>query len=145
LEAQLKTSHDAALVELLGPDRFRQLQEFEQSIPAYNVIVRGLAGAAALEGVPLRPEQGEALLAAAVDASAGTASRGEIDLSALDWAALEARARYILTQDQFALFKNVEAPSGFQGRWKHELDGAVRRALAKERGGGSPTSPKHDD
>jgi hypothetical protein len=145
LQAELKAAHEAALADLLGPERFRQLQEFDQSVAAYNVIVRGLAGATALEGIPLTSEQGERLIAAAASASRGTTTRGEIDLAALDWAALEMQARQILTPAQFAIFRNVEAPSGFQGRWTHEFDAALRRAFAQEQAGTASPNPKRND
>jgi len=133
LQAKATAEHETALVALLGPEGFRQFQEFSSAIPVHNVVVRGLAGAAALEGVPLSPGQSESLLAATMAASRAADSRGEVDLRALDWDALDTEAQRILTPAQFDLFKNVEPPSGFQGHLKHKLDAAIQHAVDADR------------
>lgn len=135
LKAKVMSDRAAALAELFGPERFRQIQEFEASIGVFNVVVYGLAGVAALEGAPLTPEQGQRLLAATVAAGAPAVlgDTAGVDRKSIDWPALDAAAQTILTPAQFALFKNVEVPSGFQGRSRYELDAAIDRALAAER------------
>ena len=133
LQARSKEEHEAAQVALLGAEAFGQLQEHERTTPVRNVIVRGLAGVAALEGIPVTPEQGDRLFLAALAASGSDAkAKGEQIVAMINWSALDAQAQQILTPAQFALFKKVAPPSGFSSRWKFELDAAIRRAKAAD-------------
>ena len=109
------------------------MDQYIRTLPLHNILVRGLAGAAALEGIPLTAHQGVQLLQAAIGVSGRTdGAKGEQMVQAIDWAALDALARHILSPAQFALFTTVAPPSGFSSRWKYQVDAEVLRALQAE-------------
>lgn len=133
LRKKAEADYQAAQAELLGAENYRLLKEFEHTLPVRNVVLLGLAGAAALEGVPLTTEQGERLVQAAL----GTVARdGSVDpvglLKDIDWNALDERARGILSSEQFAIFRGVAVPAGFKSRWQLELEAAAQRAQEAE-------------
>lgn len=133
LREETKRLYESAQAEALGADDYRQLKDYERTLPLRNTVVLGLAGAAALEGVPLTPQQGEQLFhAAQASAALDRTATGDQLLNAVDWKVLDVQARRILSRAQFALFKSSAPPSGFQSRWKYELDTAVRRAHAAD-------------
>lgn len=133
LQQKAKEDYDAAQAALLGPDLYRQLLDYERTIPMRNIVVRGLAGAAAMEGVPLTAGQGDQLLQAAMSAARAEAGAKPYDLIAtVDWDAFDAQARQILTPEQFTLFSTLAPPSGFSSHWKYKLDAAVRRAQERD-------------
>lgn len=117
----------------LGAEGYAQWKEFERTLPVRNVVVLGLGGLTALEGVPLSGQQGEQLIQAAL-AAAGDAATGEPFrlLQAIDWNVLDAQAQRILSSEQFALYRTVATPSSFGSRWKFELEAAARRAQQEE-------------
>jgi hypothetical protein len=129
LKQQAKADHAAAKAELLGAEGYRRLQEYERTLPLRNVVVAGLAGAAAMEGVPLTAQQAERLVEAAVAATGDAATLGGTELAArIDWDALDARARQLLTPAQLMLFKTAAPPSGFPARWQFQIEAAIERA-----------------
>lgn len=137
LRKQADEEYLAAQRQLLGEDGYAQLKEFERTVVVRNVVVLGLAGAASLAGTPVTAQQGEQLWAAALEAAGGNRQLGgEALVRAIDWDALDARARVILTPEQFALFQNGSAPSGFSARWQYQLDNALVRARQEETAGG---------
>jgi hypothetical protein len=130
LQQQSKDASEAAQAEVLGPDGYRELQEYVRTVVARNVVVLGLAGAAALEGISLAAQQGHQLWQAAIETTGpgGATAQGGRLVDAIDWDTLDTRARQILTPAQYALFNTSSAPSGFQSRWKYQLDAMARRA-----------------
>jgi hypothetical protein len=130
LQAQGKADYEAAQQEVLGPDGWRQLQEYERTEVVRNVVVLGLAGGAALAGVPLTAQQGDQLWQAALNAANRDPKINGQDLVAtIDWDALDAQAQQILSPEQLALFTTTAYPSGFSPRGKYQLDAVIRRAL----------------
>jgi hypothetical protein len=139
LQEQANADYEAAQLEVLSADGYRQMQEFFRVEPLRNVLIRGLAGAAALEGVPLTEQQGEQLLQAALNAASQDANvTGEKLLTMVDWDALDVQARQILSPAQFTLFTTAAHLSGFQARWKYQTDAVIQRALQSE--AASPTN-----
>lgn len=138
LELQAGDKFRAAQVSLLGSDGFTQLREFDRTLPLRNIVVRGLAGAAALQGIPLTPQQGDQLFQAALNfvGPDSSAVKGDALARKVDWAAFETHAQSILSPQQFALFRSMAPPAGFKSRWEYELDAAVQRTL--EAGAKSP-------
>lgn len=141
LRQQSKDEYEAAQAELLGPENYQRLEEYNRTEVVRNVVVLGLAGSAALEGIPLSAQQGDQLWRAALAAAAPDASAkaGEQLVRAIDWEALDAQARQILTPAQFALFQSGAALSGFGSRWRYRLDVLASRAQQAEAAG--PESP----
>lgn len=129
LQAQSKAENEQATRALLGPETYEQLKEYERTLPVRNILVYGLAGTAAVEGVPLSAQQGEQLWQAALEAAGNDRkANGEALLNSMNWTALDARAQQILTPQQFALFKRSAPPAGFRSRQEYELNEIVRRA-----------------
>jgi hypothetical protein len=141
LQKQATVDYDTALAGLLGDDRYRKLQDYERTIPLRNVVVNGLAGAAALEGIPLTDQQGEQLMRAFIT-SGGADVRGKAqDLTGIDWAAVEEQARLILSPEQFALFQNTAPATSFSSRWRAQLNAAIRRAQEADAAAAAPKPP----
>jgi hypothetical protein len=145
LREQAKADFEASQAAVLGPDGYRRYQQFNDTIPIRNIVIRGAAAAAALEGVPFSAEQGEELVQAALRASeAGAHAGSDSRLLTLDWAALDAEARRILTPQQFEFFAKVATPAGFESRWKYQLDAAIRRARLEEAAAAPKSASKPD-
>jgi hypothetical protein len=143
MQQQAKTEYEAAQAALLGAEDYRRLQEYERTVPFRNVVVFGLAGAAALEGIPLSAQQGEQLFQAAVDAAGrDTKESGLQPVGAIDWDALDARARQILSPAQFALFQTVAPPSGFRSRWYYQLETVIGHAKQTDATAATTSAPK---
>lgn len=133
LQQQSKDEYEAAQAELLGAENYQRLQEYNRTEVVRNVVVLGLAGSAALEGIPLTAQQGEQLWQAALaTTSRGSQEKGEQLVRAIDWEALDAQARQILSPAQFALFQSGAALSGFGSRWRYRLDVLAARAQQAE-------------
>ena len=130
-----KRDYEAARAQVLGEQREREFRIYsETTAPLQNFFVRGLAGAAALEGIPLTVEQGDGLLKAALEAVPVDGSGASIGakLQRLDWALFEREARQILSPAQFKFFSEQTPPSGFQSRTSMELQAAIKRAQQAE-------------
>lgn len=147
LEKLMQTTREdfeAKRASLLGVEMDRQFQVYSRvTVPLENVLVRGLAGAAALEGVPLTAAQGDRLLEAAfVSMPTGAAGNVTTGLKAMDWPAFEERAREILSPAQFRIFSTQAPMSGFQSRTSYELESAIARGLqADAKSGSTPAGP----
>ncbi len=136
LREQAKQECDAAQLALLGPDKYHHMEEYVRTLPLRNVVL-GVAGPAALEGVPLTMEQSEGLVQAALGGIADARTLGGVQLAQqVDWAALDRAAQTFLTPEQFRLFKTVAPMSGFESRWTQQVNAEIRRAT-----GGEPSRP----
>lgn len=133
LKQKAEEDYYAAQAALLGPELYRSLLDYERTIPLRNILVRGLAGAAAVEGMPLTDRQGDQLLQAAMSTAQTEVNTKSYELiGTIDWDAFDAQARQILTPEQFTLFTTLAPPSGFSSRWKYKLETAVRRAQERD-------------
>jgi hypothetical protein len=130
LQAQNKAAYEKKQLELLGEENFRAWQEYQRRIPAYDIVVHGLAGAAALEGCPITPIQTEQLISATIAAARDRDNPDRyLSLRSVDWKTLEAAASDILTPEQFTLFTTRAPLSGFQSRAQFEIDALVASSL----------------
>jgi len=135
LQAQSKAANEQATRALFGSEAYEQLKEYERTLPVRNILVFGLAGAAAMDGVPLSAQQGDQLWHAALEASGNNPKAdGETMLNNMDWTALDARVQQILSPAQFELFKHSAPPAGFRSRQEYEFDQIVRRAREADAG-----------
>jgi hypothetical protein len=126
----------AGLVRVLGAEGYQKFMEFDRTIPLRNLVVRGFAGATALEGIPITPQQGEGLMQALIAAGGADVSGPRQDFAGIDWAAVDAQAREILTPAQFAFFTSVAPATSFSTRWAAQLKGAIRQAKQSEAAAG---------
>lgn len=129
LEKRVRAEYNATARDILGPDGFQQLKDYERT-QQVRVLVGRLAGAAAVAGAPLTPAQAEELTRAVANTTARYAGGGPAELSTIDWQEADARAQRLLAPAQFALFR-----SGM--RMELQLDLAIARALEAERAGRS--------
>ena len=134
LQAKAKEEYDATRRALLGEAVDREFQTYSQTTTLLqNFLVRGLAGVAALEGVPLSADQGDRLIKAAVEAmSADSGVPIQARLKTTDWGRFEGSAREILSTKQLKLFSTQDPPSGFGSRAAAELQAAIERAQRAE-------------
>lgn len=107
LRADAEKRYADAQRELLGDEGYRAMQDYERTA-SFREVVGMVAGMAAIEHVPLSPEQADALVRAAADASSNYRAGGSLVIVALDWAAVETRAREILSPAQFDIFQNMD-------------------------------------
>lgn len=90
-------------------------------------LIEGVAGAAALTGAPLNQTQAEAL----VDTIASPDPKTYVNISGIDWATVDARARSILSPEQFRIYQFV-SPVEAQSRHLPAVGNALKEALAAE-------------
>jgi hypothetical protein len=118
----------AAQKDLLGDAGFGEFERFERTA-APRGLVNQVAGAAALRGTALGPEQADQLLRLLANASDHFRTGGNARLSeGLDWTRLDAQAATLLSPAQFALWKASEA------RWWGEFEFAFEVARKKAAG-----------
>jgi cell division protein FtsB len=130
LKAQNKTAYEKKQLELLGEENFRAWQEYQSRIPAYDVVVRGLAGTAALEGCPITTTQAEQLISATIAAARDRDNPDRYQsLKSVDWNLVNAAARDILTPEQFTLFTTRIPLSRSQTRAQFEIEAVVASSL----------------
>jgi hypothetical protein len=133
LQKKADADYEAAQAELLGPEGYRQLQEYLRTMSVRNSLIRGFAGSATMAGIPLSGEQSDGLMAAAIAAVPnGATLPSDHLLGSIDWKTFDAKAREILTPAQFKLFMTETPSVGYQSHWKYRLDAAVTRAKQAE-------------
>jgi hypothetical protein len=111
--AKLQKESDAelqgALRELLGEAGYRQAQDYGRT-SVVRELVSGLAGAAAVAGVPINAQQAEQLTYLLANASSRYRSGGPAEVAEIEWDKIDTPARAILSESQLTLFKSVEPP-----------------------------------
>jgi hypothetical protein len=132
LQRQARAEREESVLSVLGAEGYRRWLELESTTALRNIAINGLAGTAALEGIPLTEQQGEQLIQAIFEVGGPQLSGPRQDLSKVDWDAVEARAQSILSPTQFALFKHRAPPTSFSSRQSQRLQDAVRRAWADD-------------
>ena len=101
---QNTTALQTAQQALLGDAGYRQLQDYERSIPARK-IVDTFAGTAAVAGTALTPDQAEQLTQVLANTSAVFRSGGRAE--AVDWNAALPSATAILSEAQLGIIKRM--------------------------------------
>jgi hypothetical protein len=131
------SDHDTAQRELLGEAGHRQLREFERTADLREGV-RGIAAAATIDGIPFTSQQTQQLIGALVAATPGTPGGNRLNTAGTDWAAVDARAREILSPEQFTYFKTIEPPNrGSGGRFHLQWNAALQAAQQAETAGRS--------
>ncbi len=123
LQRQSAEQLGAAQADLLGADGYRQLQEYERTLPTRGFVDK-LAGTLAFTDTPLSPEQAGQLVQLLAGASTGYQNGGVADpprfedynglmasraaaQEAVDWQAVQQQARGMLTEAQFDLLNSA--------------------------------------
>ena len=131
----------AAQLELLGSENYQRYQDFVRTLPLRNVVVLSVAGTAALEGIPLTPQQGEQLFHTVLNTTRPDPA-GAPDLATVDWDVVDAQAALFLSPAQLGLLKTMAPNSGFPSRADLQLKAAMARALDQDRAAAAATGSK---
>ena len=132
----------AAAQAILGDEGFAQFQLYERQLRAWT-SVENIAAGLALADLPMSFEQSQKLVEAMSHASASFQSGKamEPNLTDVDWSAVDAEARKILTPGQFELFSTTAfdwgaTPRniGINSRWQAEFFKALNSAMKPEAG-----------
>ena len=121
----------AALRELLGQAGYRQAQDYGRT-SVVRELVSGLAGAAAVAGVPINAQQAEQLTYILANASSRYRSGGPAEVAEIEWDKIDTPARAILSESQLTLFKTVEPPGSayFRKRFDQVFNQATKADAA---------------
>lgn len=133
--ATLRQSYEdelrAAQRAVLGAEGMAAMEAYGRLSPVRDVA-GNFAGAAAIGDVPLSGRQVEQL----TEIMAGAAPRrgDRLDATQIDWDAVDAQARTILSPVQFALFQKIEPIGGGQSRWMARFNKAFKEATGENFG-----------
>jgi hypothetical protein len=118
----------AAQKDLLGEAGFGEFERFERTAEPRSLVSQ-VAGAAALRGFALSPDQAGQLVRNLVSASERFQSGKNAGLSeGLDWTKIDAEAATILSPAQLALWKTADAR--WWGEFEFAFDAARKKAVA---------------
>lgn len=130
LRENAEKQRKAELAELLGPVGFRELDAFERALPVRG-FVDGLAIQLALSA-PVSEQQANQLERVLAETNEAYRAGKPADPRVVDWDAVDARAREILSPEQFAVWKRGLAHNMFGGsRQSQELQKVYERALRR--------------
>jgi len=131
-----QTDIDAACNEaekaLLGPAGYAQTQAYERTAPARLIVNDYAGGAVVVAREPFTPQQGEELVSTIANASESYRKGGSVDVSEIDWTAVETNARTFLTAAQVEFLKTMEPPLPRGGRYQTQLYRWVDQARKEE-------------
>ncbi len=105
LTQQAKDEFRAAGVELLGEGGWRELQDYERTIPARDAVSE-MAGVMSISTASLDAAKADALVEIMANASAPYRLGGTVSRSNIDWDQALAAAQSLLSPEQFAVLKN---------------------------------------
>jgi hypothetical protein len=125
LRNEAQSEFKAAQRELLGEIGFKELEEFERSKYARN-LVSDLVGIATIRGAPLTTQQAERLVQAVA-----AAERPRHPTMKVDWEAVDQQARSVLDEAQWIIWKTSD-PSFSNGPLSQRLAAAFSRARTAE-------------
>jgi len=137
LGLQMRQECETAQRELLDEAGFRQLQDFERTADMRE-LVRSMAGAATVAGTPFTPQQAEQLIQVLANANDKYRSGGKASVQNTDWGAVEAPARAILSETQYAF---LQLSSRRLSRQADDLIGQARKADAARAGAPAAKAP----
>ena len=119
----------AGMTEVLGESGYTHFKDYARALEV-RTFVGKIAGAAAVEGMPINREQAEALVQALANACPMYSLGAPANLSRIDWKGAEAQAQGILTPSQMKLLR-TDTPGVGPSRTRTELGNAVFRARSE--------------
>lgn len=131
LRAAAEEKYVAELRELLGEAGFQRWQDYNRTASVW-AAVSAVAGAAAVEHASFTPAQAEALVQAIAGSCASFRAGYGVDLSQVDWAAVDAQARAILSPEQWEIFHTMDPGPSRGGLLQTKMYALVAKANAKE-------------
>ncbi len=141
LRQKMENDSRTALTDLLGETGYQLLRQYEGTQPV-RAVVQQLAGATALEGMPLTPQQAEQLTQVLANASTGYQSSETADFLAtasVNWNAADEQAKGILSPAQLNFFKQFEPLGGGPSRFALQLVNLFDQA--KKAGAAATSTP----
>jgi hypothetical protein len=130
-QAKSQTDYEASQRALLGEAGYQQLQDYERTASTRG-MVSAIAGVAALERAPFTPQQADALVQAIAGASENYRKGYQANHNDVDWSAIEAQARTILTPEQFAVFSRMDPGPSRPGLLQTRMYALVAQANREE-------------
>ena len=137
LQAKAQADYEASQRALLGEAGYQQLKDFERTSSTRG-MVSAVAGVAAVESVPFTPQQADALVQAIANASENYRKGYQANHNDVDWSAVEAQARTILSPEQFAVFTTMDPGPSRGGLLQTRMYALVAQASKAE--AGKPTA-----
>ena len=96
-------------------------------------MVNGWAGGAVVVGEEsFTPTQGEQLVRIIAESSKAYRNGAGVNANDIDWNEVDARARGVLSPEQFAIFKTMEPSLPVGGRYQSRLYARIRDAQEQE-------------
>jgi hypothetical protein len=106
-----KAEVEAGIREVLGDPGYARLKDYARSIEIRDHVGK-IAGAAALEGVPINREQADALVNVLAATTPLYASGGPAEFVRIDWKTAEAQAQGILSPAQMKVLREDRPGAG---------------------------------
>ena len=131
LQAKAGADYEASQRALLGEAGFRQLQNYERTSTTRD-MVSAIAGVAAVERAPFTPQQADALVQAIAGASENYRKGYQANHNDVDWVAVEAQARAILSPEQFVVFTTMDPGPSRGGLLQTRMYALVAQATKAE-------------
>lgn len=131
LQAEAQVAYEASQRTLLGEAGYRQLQDYERTSSTRG-MVSAIAGVAAVERAPFTTQQADALVQAIANASENYRKGYQANHNEVDWSAVEAQARTILSPEQFAVFTTMDPGPSRAGLLQTRMYALVAQATKAE-------------
>jgi len=124
-----KAEVEAGLRDVLGEEGRARLHDYRRSIEIREHVGK-IAGAAALEGVPINREQADALVNVLAAVTPLWGSGGPAEFGRIDWKTAEAQAQGILSPAQMKVLRE-DRPVGGRSRNGEAASQAINRATGE--------------
>ncbi len=124
LRGRASAKAEAEQRALLGEEGFRKTKDYEKTLMLRGTVA-AFASSAVMAGVALTTQQAEEMTQIVIGASVRMKPDGWVVSNSIDWDAVDARARGVLSPEQFALFQVIEphaALGGMGSRFSARLD-----------------------
>jgi len=121
----------AGMREVLGDSGYAELKDYARALEVHTFVGK-ISGVAATEGIPINPEQADALVRVLANACPMYSLGGPANFNRIDWKAAEAQAQGVLSSEQMKLLQTDKPGIGRSPR-RAELDNAVHRAMNEMR------------
>lgn len=131
LQAEAQVAYEASQRTLLGEAGYRQLQDYERTSSTRG-MVSAIAGVAAVERAPFTTQQADALVQAIANASENYRKGYQANHNDVDWGAVEAQARTILSPEQFAVLTTMDPGPSRGGLLQTRMYALVAQATKAE-------------
>jgi hypothetical protein len=130
-QAKSQAAYEASQRAVLGDAGYQQLQDYERTAST-RAMVSAVAGVAAVERAPFTPQQADALVQVIAGASENYRKGYQANHNEVDWAAVEAQARAILSPEQFVIFTTMDPGPSRGGLLQTRMYALVAQATKAE-------------